>query len=476
MVLAALVLTPVRILGHGFLPSDDALRHAAKAVSGRPWSDVLVLAEGASEDLHAGWHALLSAVHRAAGLNAHELVLFSVVFAFAAFGLPWVLLRRRPEAMLLGALIANLAAPQDFGRFFVGRPFIATAAALNVLLLVLPRLQDSEALPRRTLLAVTLVVALAVWMHPSFYLWGLPIVACALARHWRAAARAALAVSVGALLGGVLTGRPLGLLVQNLRHGWTTADLSAPAALAAELRPHLPPPSILLAVAILLIVRALQGRPLRPGIDTPVGWLTAAGWLLGFVSGRFWFDFGMLGFIHLVSLEVELALRPIEATVRRLGAACVASAVFVLVVGADADGRWARPQDLKWAVLFDPTHRQAFPDPGGLLFADSMEFFFQGFYRQPDAPWRYVVGFEQSIMPPEDRQVFRALMASRPLRPGHLFEPWIRRMGPGDRLLLETQGAHDPPQLPDLEWTFVPPTFWSGRKRAPERARSLPPP
>jgi hypothetical protein len=466
VVVSALLLTPIRILGHGFFPSDDALRHAAKAVSGRPWSDVLLLAEGAAEDLHPGWHALLSAVHRVASLDAHALVLFSVVFAFAAFAMPWVLMRRRPEAILFGLLVANLMAPQDFGRFFVGRPFLLTAAALNALLLALPKLQDSIALPRRTLLAITFLVALAVWMHPSFYLWGLPILSCALARHWRAAARAVLAVSAGALLGGVFAGRPLGLIVQNLRHGWTTADLSAPASLAAELRPHLPPPGILVTVVLLLIVRALQRRSLRAGIDAPVGWLTVSGWLLGFVSGRFWYDFGMLGFIHLVSQEAEVVLPSPGAAARRLGAVSLASAVFVLVVGADTDGRWARPHDLKWVALFDPTHRPAFPDPGGLLYADSMDFFFQGFYRQPDAPWRYVVGFEQSIMPPEDRRVLRALMASRPLRPGHLFEPWIRRMRPEDRLLLEGQGAHDRPQLRDLEWTFVPPTFWSGRKPA----------
>jgi hypothetical protein len=464
LVLAALVALPIRVLGHGFLPSDDALRHAAKVVSGRPWSEILLLREGAPFDLHPGWHAFLSAVRALTGWDAHALVLFSVVFAFAAFALPWALRLARPEAVLLAFLVLNLMDPHSFARLLFGRPFLATAAALNALLLALPELQESSPMPRRTLAGLTLVVGLAVWVHPSFYLWALPILACVLARQFRAAARAALVVAAGAFLGGALAGRPLGLLLENLAHGWTTATLSSPAGLVGELRPHLPPPSIEALVAVLLLLRVVRGRPVRAVVDTPVGWLAALGWLLGFVAGRFWFDFGMVALIHFVAREIGEALSTPAGGARRVGLAAVASAAFLLVIGADTNDRWARPQDLKWAVLFQPANPRALPEPGGILFADSMDFFFQGFYRQPRAPWRYAVGFEQSLMPPEDREIFRELMARRPLRPAQVFEPWIRRMRPQDRLLLETTGPQDPPPLSGLEWTFVPPTFWSGGK------------
>jgi hypothetical protein len=46
VLLVSIVLIPLRILGRGFLPPDDALRHAAKAVSGREWSEILVLRPG----------------------------------------------------------------------------------------------------------------------------------------------------------------------------------------------------------------------------------------------------------------------------------------------------------------------------------------------------------------------------------------------------------------------------------------------
>src|SRR4029453_5848391 len=87
LVVAAVVLLSVRVLGQGFLPPDDALRHAAKAVSGRPWSDILVMRPTTTPDGHPGWHFVLGAVHRSTGAGAPALVLFSVVGLFVLFAL-----------------------------------------------------------------------------------------------------------------------------------------------------------------------------------------------------------------------------------------------------------------------------------------------------------------------------------------------------------------------------------------------------
>ena len=45
-VIVTLLCVAGKIIGYGFLPQDDALRHAAKAVSGKPWSEILVLRDG----------------------------------------------------------------------------------------------------------------------------------------------------------------------------------------------------------------------------------------------------------------------------------------------------------------------------------------------------------------------------------------------------------------------------------------------
>ena len=53
-----ILLIPFRIIGYGYLPPDDAMRHAAKAVSGKPWAEILVLRDGYTRDSHIGWHAI----------------------------------------------------------------------------------------------------------------------------------------------------------------------------------------------------------------------------------------------------------------------------------------------------------------------------------------------------------------------------------------------------------------------------------
>src|SRR5687767_4880656 len=62
-----LVFIPLKILSHGYLPFDDALRHAAKAVSGRDWSDIIVLQDQFKIDHSPGWHWILGLVHQLTG-------------------------------------------------------------------------------------------------------------------------------------------------------------------------------------------------------------------------------------------------------------------------------------------------------------------------------------------------------------------------------------------------------------------------
>ena len=466
LVFAAVLVLPLRIVAQGYLPGDDALRHAAKVVSGKSWSEILVLREGVELDLHPGWHAVLGAVHSVTDATAPELVLFAVVFGFVLFCAPGLALLARPEAYLLALLAIGLTDPPRFNRLFLGRPFLVTAAALNLVLLLWPRLQAGTRTPWRLLAAVTAAIGLAVWVHPSFYLWGMPILAGLCARQGRATWRLAGCIVVGALLGGALAGHPVGLLLQNFEHGLTTVDVGAPpVTMVEELGPYMPPPSILILFFLLLVRRALAGRTVVAALDTPVFWLAVLGWVLGFVSGRFWFDFGLPAFALFVAAELSEALAAGLAadSPRRLAVVAAVAAVFVLTLSANVGGRFSRGEGRRFATLFGSGERAALPDPGGILYADSMDFFFQGFYRLPKAPWRYLVGFESSIMPPDDRALFRRMLEAHPAHPPELYAPWVGRMTPQDRLVLETSGPGDPPPISGLAWTFVPPTFWSGR-------------
>lgn len=43
LVLACLVIIPMRVIGHGYMPGDDAMRHAGKVISGKDWDAILVI-------------------------------------------------------------------------------------------------------------------------------------------------------------------------------------------------------------------------------------------------------------------------------------------------------------------------------------------------------------------------------------------------------------------------------------------------
>jgi len=87
-----------------------------------------------------------------------------------------------------------------------------------------------------------------------------------------------------------------------------------------------------------------------------------------------------------------------------------------------------------------------------------MRLFYELFYSRPRAPWRYIVGYEPALMPPEDLATFRRLLA---VRTPASFEPWVRKMRPQDRLIIQsTQGE---PRIEGLVWTQVSATVWSGR-------------
>jgi hypothetical protein len=463
LVLAAAVLIPFRILGHGYLPGDDALRHAGKAVSGKEWSEILVMRADMPMDSHPGWHAVLGAVHGVTGWGSHALVVLSVVGLFALLSLPAVVLMRRPEAWAMSLLAVAVAEPRLFGRLYFGRPFLVTLAAYLTVLFLLPRLQSSRA-PRGAMAAIVVVLTLAVWMHPIWYLSLLPVVACLLARWWRAAARLFGCFLAGVFVAACLTGHPIDFVAQTLQHGRLTVDLDAQTeTLSMELRPQSGSPVLLIALLLLVGWRALRGRLSRADLDAPVLWLVGVCWVLGWVSLRFWSDWGIPAVLVFAALQIQdlLVDRVPDKGLSRLVHTAAACGICALALSANVDGRFM-PAHRRYLALFNPAARDALPDPGGILYSDSMSIFFQGLYRLPKAPWRYLLGFEPALMPPADLALYRA-MTDRRNRVPEMYEQWVRRMRPGDRMILETTGLRDPPPVAGLEWRFYPPVYWSGR-------------
>ena len=132
-VIFVIVAIPFKIISYGYLPGDDALRHAAKAVSGKSWSEILVLNDVYKIDHEFGWNLLLEKIHGWTNWDAEKLVLFSVVTLFILVGwsaLPWL---KRPEAWLATLTLATLV-EAVCGRMTLGRPYLVTFSVLLTLL------------------------------------------------------------------------------------------------------------------------------------------------------------------------------------------------------------------------------------------------------------------------------------------------------------------------------------------------------
>ena len=456
-----LALIPFRIVSIGYVPGDDALRHAAKAVSGRDWSEVLVLRPDVTMDSHPGWHGLLEVVHRTTGADANALVLFSIATLYLALILPAVFLVRRSEAWALALFAFGVLDQRVVTRFASGRPFVLSMAALVILCLVLAR-APLDRHRWRTLAGVAALLGVVIWMHPSWHLFLVPVFACLLARRWGLALGLLGGLLLGVLLAGALYGNPLEFVEQSVRHTVLAFGTPAPpGTLVSEFNPGDGAAQVLVGVALLLLWRYARGRWRSGVVDNPIFFLAATGWLLGWVVVRFWSDWGTPALLVWMAYEFQEVLEeklPVVSA-RRLLVAFVAGLGALLVLSGNVRGQRFLSPERPYLSLMSPDIASALPDPGGILYTDDMRIFFELFYDQPTAPWRYAIGYEPALMPPEDLATFRTVLSRR--TPGS-FAPWTAKMKPEDRLILQsTQGQ---PLIEELEWTQVSPTVWSGRR------------
>jgi hypothetical protein len=459
--LVVVVVTALRVLARGYLPGDDALRHAAKAVAGKPWSEILLLRPGFDLDSNPGWHAILGALHRLFGLGTVDLVLVSVVLLFVVVSIGPILVLRRPEAWLAALALANVLDPFNMSRFLSGRPFLVSSAVVPLVLLLWPRLELER--PWRPLVLFVACGALSAWVHGSYYLLALPVAGLLLAGQRRAALRLAGAFAVGVALGALLTGHPVGHLVQMVRHGWASAG--SPHATDALVNEFQPFEGRALAVIVFFLVLAWRAWR-KPGSASP--WrdpavaTTVLCWTLGYVAARFWVDWGQLALMTLVAVEVQDALeaRPSAGVRASLVALAVSGLVVFVGIGADVQQRWSPLAGRPFLSRANPTQAPWLPQPGGVAYSTEMGVFYALFFANPDAPWKYALGFEPALMLPEDYAVYRDVKTSR----GDFaaYGPWLRKMRKEDRLYVQYR-SNQPPPIPTLEWFQPTYTIWAGR-------------
>jgi hypothetical protein len=452
----------MRIIGHGFMPSDDANRHAGKVISGKNWDEILVIRDDIKFDSHPGWHAVLNAVRKLTNCDQTVLVNFSVITLFVLFSLVPIFLLKRQEAWLVAFLIIVVAIPSFVNRLLLGRPYIFTMAVVLVLCLIWPKLRNKK-IPYNILIPLILLMAASTWIHCAWYLLALPVMCFFLAREWRAGILVGIATFIGILIGASFTGHPYLFLKQNLFHAihaFGSHDLQR--MLVTEFRSYGSNFPIVIVVCGMLGWHKMRGSWNPKIIDNPVFILAVLCWILGFVSKRFWIDWGMVAIMAWIALELQeilnsklsyLSWRRVFITIALLG-------TLYLSVTNDSGNRWTSSLNRVYLSLDKPDHASWLPDPGGIVYSDSMGIFYNTFFKNPQAPWRYILGFEPAIMPPEDLAIYRKIQMS--FRAFRDFEPWVRKMKPEDRLII-TYSQDKTPAISGLEWRCVARNTWIGR-------------
>ena len=472
IVCLTLVCVAGRIIGLGYLPQDDALRHAAKAVSGKAWPEILVMRADFGMDPHPGWHAILGGIHRLRHCDVETLVVLPVaglMLLFSVAGLAWL---RRPEAWLGALLAAAVFCPDFILRLSYGRPYLFTIAAYMALLLVWSRVEKRSP-GLWEMVATVLLIAAAAWVHGSFYQLILPAAGLFLAGRWRQAVWFGVLWAGGSVLGAEMTGHPWVFLDQCVRH---LLGVFGGPTLTRQLVPELQPSNggglFLLALTAMLFWRARASDGKERHLLEPVFVMGVLGWILGLKVGRFWWDWGLPAFLIWLARELESQLQnlmPFDSGQRLSLTLALALAVF-FGIGSDRDGRWTSNLTKQYLAQNDPALQGWLPENGGIIYSVDMTVFNDLFFKNPTAPWRYVLGFESALMLPEDLAVVRDVAWSYGDLRG--YDPWLKKIRPQDRLIipeswLPTTGLTRGGNIAELEWHRAANGWWIGRLRRP---------
>lgn len=464
VVIGSLLMTAGKITGYGFIPPDDALRHAAKAVSGKPWSEILVLRPGFEMDPYPGWHAILGAIHRSLGSNAETLVVLSIVLLmllYNASGLAWF---RWPEVWLAALLVIAIFWPAFITRIFSGRPFVFTMAATSTMLLLWSRLERRPP-GLRELLLTALLIAAVTWIHGSFYQLILPAVGLFLAGRWSQALWFAAAWAAGSILGATFTGHPWLFLGEGLRYVHVIMGNSVLSRqLVGEYLPSDGNMAMVLAVSVMILWRSQSPDWKATDLRDPIFMLGVLGWLLGLKVGRLWADWGCTAMVLWLALEFQKQFQryvQYDSPTRLILATGIALGLFLGTV-SDRGSRWSWNLTKQYLTQDDPQLAGWLPGKDGIIYSADMTVFYDTFFKNPTAPWRYVLGFEPGIMLPEDLDVVHK--AQWNYGDVRSYEPWVKKMRPQDRLIISGAWATPTaPNIPELEWKFVINSYWIGR-------------
>src|SRR5271170_3567056 len=473
IVFLVLLLIPLRIVKYGYLPPDDALRHAAKAVSGKPWQDILVLGPTYHIDPNWGWHWFLRQFHLWFNWDADTLVVFAIIMLFVVCNWAIVAGLKRPESWPAAFAIVSIVLG-TVQRFALGRPFMLSIMALSVILLAWQRHGSSP--PKwQNIFWMTPLIALAVFLHGVWYLWALPLAAFFLAQQFRWFFLLTASWILGTFLGSALTGHPIESILQAIQLALHALGMHPTQnTLVTELRPTGGDIYTIFFLGGLIILRRLAGLNLPPLARNPIFWLVVIGWILGCQTDRFWDDWGMPALVILIACDLQALFEQRFAadSFKRLALVCVLAMTCFSATTNDVNSRWTNHLGWRFLEADNPGLKGWLPEKNGIFYSADMSLFFQTFFKNPNADWRYALGFESTLMTEDNFEVYYSVLWN--FGDAYAYEPWVQKMQPEDRLVIRgARGA--PPDISQLEWYYDGGGIWLGRLPRPVEPGTEPP-
>ena len=131
---------------------------------------------------------------------------------------------------------------------------------------------------------------------------------------------------------------------------------------------------------------------------------------------------------------------------------------------------------LAWRYLTPDEHPDLngwMPDKGGIFYSADMTMFYQTFFKNPNGDWRYILGFETTLMPDEDFKVYQNVLWN--FGDAKAYKPWVDKMRPEDRLVIRGGSASAPPTSRNWNGTTASATSGLAGCRARARAGTTPP-
>jgi hypothetical protein len=120
----------------------------------------------------------------------------------------------------------------------------------------------------------------------------------------------------------------------------------------------------------------------------------------------------------------------------------VAAALYLSIV-ANHGRRWeSSPLPRVAWLLENPDEAEAWlPGDGGIVYSPEMRVFYTLYFTYPDAPWQYILGPEQGIMPREDLAILHDI---KDRGSWDAYLPWVEKLRPQDRLIVDAAGRAPP--------------------------------